>query len=79
MTDEIRLEQDDVMIEEVIEGCSECTTTITGSSFVVMIDFRSAGMTTPLSDARYCHRCAQMIAERIRASLPAKACRAGAQ
>lgn len=71
MNDDIRLDKNDVTVEEVIEECSECAGTITGSSFVVMIDFRSAGTTAPFNDARYCRRCAQMLAERIRDGLPA--------
>lgn len=69
--DEIRLEKDDVTVEEIIEECGECTDIIVGSAFAVMIDFRSAGAIGPLSGGPYCHRCAQMLAERIRDGLPA--------
>lgn len=68
MGDEIRLEKDDVTVEEVIEECAECTDTLTSAAAWVAVDFRSAGMVQRLGP--YCPACAETLAERIRDGLP---------
>lgn len=66
---DIMLDKGDVSVEEAFDECGECTTTLTGSRWIVAIDFRSAGMTERLGP--YCWACAEHIAERIKVGLPA--------
>ena len=66
---EIRLEKDDVTVEEITEECAECTGTLDGAGFVVAIDFRTAGTLERLGP--YCKACANNLASRIRDGLPA--------
>ena len=68
MAGDIRLEKDDVTVEPIFDECGQCTNTLVGDSFTVAIDFRAAGMTERLG--RYCEKCAEEIASRIRAGLP---------
>lgn len=68
MDNDIRLEQDDVTVEEIIEECGECTGTLMGAGYMVMVDFRSAGMAQRFGP--YCLDCAEKLAQRIRDGLP---------
>lgn len=68
--DDITLDRDDVSVEETFQECADCTGTITGDAHVVVIDFRSAGMTERLGP--YCRGCANVIAQRIRDGLPTR-------
>jgi ribosomal protein L37AE/L43A len=66
----IELTKSDVTVEEITDECGECTVTIDGPAYSVMLDIRSAGMTTAIEDARFCKDCAEKIARRIRDGLP---------
>ena len=66
---EIRLEKDDVTVEEITEDCAECTGTLLDAGYIVAIDFRSAGTIDRLGP--YCKACANNLAARIRDGLPA--------
>jgi hypothetical protein len=68
MSDDIRLEKDDVIVREIDEDCDECP--VSPPTHVVMINFRSAGRALPFG--RYCQKCAESVAERIRDGLPAR-------
>lgn len=71
MSDDIRLEKDDVTVEEAPDyECDECTSS-DKANFVVLIDFRSIGTTQTFG--RYCKDCAENIAGRIRDGLPTAA------
>ena len=64
----IRLEKDDVTVEELYdECCDDCT--VSPTTHRVVIDFRSAGQTQEFG--RYCRACAETVATRIRDGLPA--------
>lgn len=67
MTDGMRFDRDDVLVEEVFDECDECTNDCTGVVFTVLLDFRAAG--TRHSTGRYCKACAETLAERTRAGL----------
>ena len=63
---EIRMDKDDVTIQELDEECEECT--VGPPTHVVILDLRSAGESHAVG--RYCLPCAERIAERIRDGLP---------
>lgn len=71
MDPEIQLDKSDVTVEQIADECDECTNVIITESYTVAVDFRSAGMTQRLG--RYCERCAEEIAARIRDGLPRSA------
>jgi len=67
VNDEIRLDGDDVLIEEIEpDECDECAGG--PATHAVYIDFRSAGMCSPVG--RFCKTCAEEVASRIRDGLP---------
>lgn len=66
MSDDIRLEQDDVTVVEIHDECDDCT--VGPTTHAVVIDFRTAGMQHAIG--RYCHSCAETVAARIREGLP---------
>lgn len=60
----LRLEPEDVTVEAIADECGDCTETIEGQGFTVMVDFRSAGIQESLG--RFCKSCAEQLAQRIR-------------
>lgn len=68
MDPEMQLVKSDVTVEDApADECDECTGS--PANFLVMVDFRSAGMMHTIG--RYCRACAENEAERIRDGLPA--------
>lgn len=62
----IRLDKADIAVQEFEPDLCECQEAPV--THYVQIDLRSAGMTQALGE--YCEKCAEEMAERIRASLP---------
>jgi hypothetical protein len=63
---EIHMVKADVTVQELDEECEECT--VGPPTHVVMLDIRSLGETHALG--RYCQKCAESIADRVRDGLP---------
>ena len=66
--DDTRLVKGDVAVEAAPgEKCWDCTNS--PANFLVMVDFRSAGIRVPVG-GRLCQTCAGMLARRLRDGLP---------
>jgi hypothetical protein len=71
MSDAIRLLKSDVSVQEAPdEECAKCT--VGPANFLVMIDYRTLGTVAPFDGSRFCEPCAEKIAQRIQAALPAR-------
>lgn len=69
MSEKIRLDRDDVTVEENVRECEVCTGTIVGPDYRVMADFRSAGFASAVVEVA-CKECALDAVLRIRDGLP---------
>jgi ribosomal protein L37AE/L43A len=65
----MKTNKSDVSVEENVFECEVCTETLTGPSYRVMVDFRSAGFASAVVEVA-CVKCAVTAAARIRDGLP---------
>lgn len=69
---EIRFAKCDVTVQEYeIGDCAKCYEPIRGQAFFINLDFRGVGTEVAFGEELYCsERCAEEVADRIRATLP---------